>query len=406
MNLIASNPRDLSSFNSFIGGKKKQVPDATKAPEYIDPKSVSSNNPGATSVQNTTIAPPQKNPALSTPAAQQYTQSLQQTPSAPVGTPASSVTNTPAVSAPTSNPQSAYIKYLTGMFDADQLKKAQENLTALNERTASELKRNRERDYELRKNEIGQLERGQSYQLGEEERLSNRSLADLAIAKGANLDVYNQMINAGKSVYEAEQAQAESDRKNERYANETAYKKEQDIFNNDLATKKFEEDVRQFGLNYALSTQKAAQDAGNPVQAQQQKIEALQLAKELRQEGAVGKGSAVGSSFAKLVPFGQSLGLQGNRTAFEAKVDTLKSNLTLENLKLLKGAMSDKDLAFLNSIGSSLNVNMSEEQFNKELDKVINKLETATGSASNNQPASMQLPDGTVLYLQADGTYE
>lgn len=110
-----------------------------------------------------------------------------------------------------------------------------------------------------------------------------------------------------------------------------------------------------------------------------QKNEALTLAKELRLDTAVGKKSAVGSSVAKLIPFGQTLGLQGNRTAFEAKVNTLKSNLTLDNLKLLKGAMSDKDLLFLNSIGSSLDVNMSETQFNSELDRIISKLESAGG---------------------------
>lgn len=180
-----------------------------------------------------------------------------------------------------------------------------------------------------------------------------------------------------------------------------------------LSEKKFEEDKRQFGLTYAQNARKiaideakAASDAaaagGNTGKAAEQKLEALTLARELRGDAA-GKGSAVGASFAKFVPFGQSLGLQGNRSAFEAKVDTLKSNLTLENLKLLKGAMSDKDLAFLNSIGSSLSTNMTESQFNKELDKVISKLETATGTGE--APATMIL-NGKTLYLQADGTYE
>ena len=112
----------------------------------------------------------------------------------------------------------------------------------------------------------------------------------------------------------------------------------------------------------------------------------MTLAKELRSDDAVGKGSAIGASAAKLVPGGRTLGLQGNRSAFEARVDTLKSNLTLENLALLKGAMSDKDLMFLNSIGSSLSVDMSEKQFNAELDRVIAKLgdsNTATDNLSD-----------------------
>jgi hypothetical protein len=113
------------------------------------------------------------------------------------------------------------------------------------------------------------------------------------------------------------------------------------------------------------------------------KNETLALVEQLRSDSATGKGSAIGPSLAKLVPFGQALGLQGNRTAFEAKVNTLKANLTLDNLKLLKGAMSDKDLLFLNSIGSSLDTNMTEKAFNDELDRIKGKLQGATPSASS-----------------------
>jgi len=111
----------------------------------------------------------------------------------------------------------------------------------------------------------------------------------------------------------------------------------------------------------------------------QQLTQTLALARELKNPATAGKGSAVGASFAKFVPFGQSLGLQGNRTAFENKVNTLKANLTLDNLGLLKGPMSDKDLAFLQAVGSSLTTDMSEIEFDKELNKVITRLEKAQG---------------------------
>lgn len=117
------------------------------------------------------------------------------------------------------------------------------------------------------------------------------------------------------------------------------------------------------------------ENKGNTPEQAERKVEVLTLANNLLKDTAVGKGSAVGASLAKLVPLGQTLGLQGNRTAFESQVNTLKSNLTLDNLKLLKGAMSDKDLLFLNSIGSSLDVNMSEDQFNKELGRIMTKLD-------------------------------
>lgn len=62
---------------------------------------------------------------------------------------------------------------------------------------------------------------------------------------------------------------------------------------------------------------------------------------------------------------------------FRNDVSRLKALLTLDNLKLLKGAMSDKDLAFLLSVGTSLNTNMSKEAFNKELANIQQKLQTA-----------------------------
>jgi hypothetical protein len=152
---------------------------------------------------------------------------------------------------------------------------------------------------------------------------------------------------------------------------------------------------RSLALDIQKKETELATAASAPASAAQQKAEALSLAKELRDDNAVGKKSAVGASAAKFVPFGQSLGLQGNRTAFEAKVDTLKSNLTLENLKLLKGAMSDKDLLFLNSIGSSLNTQMSQAAFNSELDRIIEKLEGASVPAST----VIKAPDGTEVEI-------
>lgn len=129
--------------------------------------------------------------------------------------------------------------------------------------------------------------------------------------------------------------------------------------------------------------------------------EALSLAQQLRDDNAVGKHSAVGASFAKIALGAQQLGLQPSRTAFEAKVNTLKANLTLDNLKLLKGAMSDKDLLFLNSVGSSLDTNMSEEQFNIELDRIIAKLKTAT-SGGTGGGRIVTAPDGTQIEIIDD----
>ena len=118
-------------------------------------------------------------------------------------------------------------------------------------------------------------------------------------------------------------------------------------------------------------------------EAEQRKQELISLTNELLNPNAVGKKAAVGASIQKVLFGAQSLGLQPGRSAFEAKVNTLKSNLTLGNLKLLKGAMSDKDLLFLMSVGSSLDTNMSEKEFDKELTRVKEKISGIPSPVSN-----------------------
>jgi hypothetical protein len=49
--------------------------------------------------------------------------------------------------------------------------------------------------------------------------------------------------------------------------------------------------------------------------------------------------------------------------------------LTLPNLDKLKGATSDKDIAFLKSASSALNLNMSEKEFDQTLKDVKEKFQ-------------------------------
>lgn len=63
----------------------------------------------------------------------------------------------------------------------------------------------------------------------------------------------------------------------------------------------------------------------------------------------------------------------------KAQYDTLKSVMTLENLSLLKGAMSDKDLLFLQAAGSSLNTAMEDPAFVEELDGIISRAQQKLG---------------------------
>lgn len=116
------------------------------------------------------------------------------------GSSLTSVNSAPVKSSP-------YITYLNSLFDPSKVKQAQGNISAINERTANEVKRARDLEDIIKENKIGQVERGQNYELGKLNQDSSRILADLAIAKGANLDVYNQMLNAGKEGYNIETEQ-------------------------------------------------------------------------------------------------------------------------------------------------------------------------------------------------------
>lgn len=87
------------------------------------------------------------------------------------------------------------------------------------------------------------------------------------------------------------------------------------------------------------------------------------LAQELLNSGSLG--AAVGPISSRFPT------LRGDTADFESKLNQLKSLLTLDNLKLLKGAMSDKDLELLQSAATALNTNMSEQGFKNELQKII-----------------------------------
>lgn len=94
--------------------------------------------------------------------------------------------------------------------------------------------------------------------------------------------------------------------------------------------------------------------------------EVMSLAQDLLNSSSLG--SAVGPISSKFPTF------SGDTADFEAKTNRLKSLLTLENLGLLKGAMSDKDLELLSSAASALSTGMSEQGFKTELQNIVNKM--------------------------------
>ena len=90
------------------------------------------------------------------------------------------------------------------------------------------------------------------------------------------------------------------------------------------------------------------------------------LASELK--GMGGKSIAVGpTAILSRVPGTQAYN-------FRQKTDQLVNTLAAGNLDKLKGAMSDKDIIFLQKINTSLDLGMTEKAFNQELDRIYNTI--------------------------------
>jgi len=97
-----------------------------------------------------------------------------------------------------------------------------------------------------------------------------------------------------------------------------------------------------------------------------------------------------------------------------AKAQQLSAILARDNLGLLKGAMSDKDLEFIKAMSTGFDgAGIQSEQYLKDRlttiqTKLANKIGESGGTSqpsSNSQPSTFKLPNGTFVYLQADGTY-
>jgi hypothetical protein len=154
----------------------------------------------------------------------------------------------------------------------------------------------------------------------------------------------------------------------------------------DTAKKRAETSAASTGAVYITNTK--GQQV--PVSAKgQQAAEAYALATSILNSKSLGKSVGASSLFNK-VP-----GTKGRD--FELKVDQLKNALAVPNLDKLKGAMSDKDIAFLKNIATSLDTSMTEQAFKSEALKVQNIMKQAaiTGgydSASLSQYASQDTP--------------
>lgn len=92
----------------------------------------------------------------------------------------------------------------------------------------------------------------------------------------------------------------------------------------------------------------------------------------------------------------------GERNAVDASIDNLIASLAIENLSLLKGPMSDKDIQFIKEASSKLKKNVSESAFRNELESLKAKFVEIKNKASGNATGEVLELNG-VQYID-DGT--
>lgn len=78
----------------------------------------------------------------------------------------------------------------------------------------------------------------------------------------------------------------------------------------------------------------------------------------------------------------------GARNDVDAAIDQLIAGIAIENLSLLKGPMSDKDVAFIKEASSGLKKNMSEEGFKSQLNTLRSKFEEIKNKAASSPSGS------------------
>lgn len=329
---------------------------------------------------------------------------------------------------------SEYLKYLRSMFNPDEAKRAQENVNNLNKMQADEIARNRKEQERIQKNEAGVIERGQTYLSQNADRSSAKALADIAIAKGYNTDILNQFTNAGKSLYEAEEAmrkEAESPLTLEEsqslgvpFGTTMAEARKMGIVPTgsggtsgvaSLAEMVRSGQMDMSGVPAELRGAVAeAVQAGGGIINQAGQISPYQQERITRNlnslEDLMGQVSGWNTGMGSLLA-----AIPGTPAAdFRADVNTLAANIAFGELTAMReasktggalGAVSEKELMLLESALGSLDRAQSPEQFRESLRTVKESIERwqsavqqyGGGSSSATGQGSVTLPDGTVI---------
>jgi len=245
---MSSAPKATNTPNatSAATGKPVYGPDAPAytAPAYTAPvqpaKTTQPSTQSTATSTGSTSAAPATAPAA---AAGSY--------SAPSGFTSGSSTGT-------TDYRKAYTDMLSSLYSADEVKSANESLNDIRRRAADARLNARHEETRIRENDTGQGLKSYNGQLSENSRKSSAELADLAIAGSPFEEYIKSALSSAKDVYGVGRDEATD-------ARQAAQDK--------LAQDKFDEDKRQYGLDYALRQQseaRLARTANKPDKATKQ----------------------------------------------------------------------------------------------------------------------------------------
>ena len=136
-----------------------------------------------------------------------------QPPTQPVPTTPTMQTTPPPATIPTTPTQepkeNEYLTFLKEQYK--RYKPIEESLYDTEKRMSDEQLRARQEEERIRKNEAGALQSGVTGQLGELNRVSGKTLADLEISRAADENRLNRIMNAGQKAYEIETTTGKKD---------------------------------------------------------------------------------------------------------------------------------------------------------------------------------------------------
>ncbi len=327
-------------------------------------------------------------------------------------------------------PRNSYLEFMSSMFNPEQAQKAQQNIFDLNKRIEEENKRARREQEMLEKNEAGMLERGQTYEMSQAAQRAGTALSGLETARQTAMDIYNQMIDAGATVYEAEQAAQEAEREaNQREAFNLSEGQARYDYNPETGQYEM---IAQRGKTFAPSsggvsiggqTSSAAQAFAQQIRNGQatlanvpsaMRAEVAQALNQLPSQqvteldniiNIIDELSSNPSLPNILGPVDQFVGgVFGQAATARNLYKQLEGILALSGRNALKGsgAISDFEFRVLKDAQSALGRNLNEEEFKKQLEKVRSALENRKSSLSSFGSTVSAEPTSNIL-VSPDG---